>query len=127
MKTVAFFKEEIEKLRSKMADAKKQLDSPRVNEEYAKQLRGTIKRNKKRMEEYTFYMRYAETSPNKDFLQKEVERLTNRINKFIETYVSLDETKFDKKTCSAHKRNYEKDMGILKLRKQMTAINFLLR
>lgn len=127
MKTVQFFKDEITKLRDESAAATKNLNAPKVDEKYAKQLRGTIKRNKKKVDDYTFLMRYVETNPTKDFLKKEEERITNRINKFMETYVPLPEESFSKKQCAVHKKNYEKEMGIPKLRKQMTAINFLLK
>lgn len=125
MKTVEFFKTEIEKLRTEMAEAKKLLNNPKLDEKVAKQSRGTIKRNKKKIEEYTLYLRYAETNPSKDYLEKEIARITNRINKFIELYKPLEADKFDKKVCAAHKKDYEKEMGIPKLRKQLSTICFI--
>jgi len=125
MKSVQFFKDEIEKLKSEMADAKKLLNQPKLDEKLAKQSRGTIKRNKKKIEEYVLYMRYAETNPTKDYLEKEIDRITNRINKFSELYKPLDVERFDKKTCTTHKKAYEKEMGIPKLRKQLSALCFI--
>jgi len=126
MKTVEFFKTEIEKLRSEMADCKSQLSkNAKMDERLAKQLRGTVKRNRKKIEEFTLYLRYAETNPSEDYLKKEIGRITNRINLFSEKYVPLDETRFDKKTCTAHKKGYEKEMGVTKLRKQLSTLCFI--
>ncbi|MES2287409.1 MAG: hypothetical protein V4547_17075 [Bacteroidota bacterium] len=126
MKSAQFFKDEIEKLRSEMAEAKTQLNKNyKMDEKLAKQLRGTVKRNRKKIEEYTLYLRYAETNPSEDYLKKEIDRITNRINKFTELYKPLDETAHDKKKCAAHKKDYEKEMGIPKLRKQLSTICFI--
>lgn len=127
MKSAQFFKDEIESLRSEMADAKKQLNQPKVDEKLAKQLRGTVKRNRKKIEEFTLYLRYAETNPSEDYLKREIDRISNRINLFMEKYVPLDPERFDKKTCTAHKMGYEKEMGTTKLRKQLTTLCFIVK
>lgn len=125
MKTSEFFKTEISKLREEMSVAKKELAEPKLDEKRAKQLRGTVKRNKKKIEEYTFFKNYVETNPTQEFLLKESDRLSNRINKYLELYIPLAEDKYSKKQCSDHKKKYEKEMDIPKLRRQLSAVNFL--
>lgn len=127
MKSAQYFKDEIESLRNEMAEAKKQLNQPKIDEKLAKQLRGTVKRNRKKIEEYTLYLRYVETNPDKDYLQKEIDRISNRINLLLKNYIPLDEERFDKKTCSTHKKNYEKEMGVTKIRKQLSALTFIIK
>ena len=127
MKSVEFFKTEIERLTNEITEAKRILSNPKLGAGLAKQSRGEIKRNKKKIEDYSLYLRYAETSPSEEYLKKEVVRITNRINLFSKEYKPLDEEKFSKKQCSAHKKGYEKDMGVPKLKKQLTAILFILK
>lgn len=70
-------------------------------------------------------MNYLHTEPTQEFLDKELDRISNRINGFMKTYIPLDSERHTKATCTFHKRNYEKEMGIPKLRKQLTAINYI--
>jgi len=125
MKTVEFFKSEISKIKSEMQTAKDLLSQPKLDDEVAKRQRGIIKRGKKKIEEYTFFMRYIETNPTKDFLEKESTRLCNRINLLSENLKPIGETNMSKSVYSKYKKDYEKELDIPKLRKQLAAVNFL--
>ena len=125
MKTVQFFKDEISKIKNEMQTAKDLLSQPKLDEKVAKQQRGVIKRGKKKIEEYTFFMRYVETNPTKEFLEKESDRLCNRINLLSENLRPIGETNMSKSVYSKYKKDYEKGLDIPKLRKQLAAVNFL--
>ena len=80
------------------------------------------KRAAKRLRRKVSYLRiclkYIETNPTVEFMKKEQDRICNRINKFIDLY-DINQ--------HGNKKGYEKEMGIPKLRKQLSLINFLLK
>jgi len=112
MKTAKFLQNEVAKLFAQCHD-------PLTEDKEVKKL-------KKRITFLKTCMYYMQTEPSMEFLEKEKDRLNNRINMFMETYVPLDSTKYMKKDLSAHKKGFEKEMGIPKIKSQLVTINFLL-
>jgi len=69
---------------------------------------------------------YIQTNPSEEFLTKERDRINNRVDMLMKSYVGLNETKNSVSKCLKHKKDYEKEMGIPHLRKQLSTLNFLL-
>lgn len=86
-----------------------------------------VNRMKKRRDFLRICMNYLESNPAEDFIKKEEGRLENRINMYMKEYTPLDEEKNSKKECTKHKNNYQKEMGIPKLRVQLKTLYFLLK
>lgn len=73
---------------------------------------------------------YISTNPHEEFLQKEKDRLSNRINLFRAQYKEPDEEHLANMTgreASKLRIAYEKEMGLPKLRKHLRTINYLLK
>lgn len=126
MKTIEFFKVEIPKLVSEMEGVQLQINKE-TNKKVLPKLRREKKSIQKRIEFLKFCRNYIETEPKEEFVQAESKRLTNRINMFMENY-SLPKSAENwlSKDRAAHKKAFEKEMGIPKIRTQLTTINFLL-
>lgn len=126
MKTIEFFKTEIPNLVSQMERLQIGINKSKTDKETSL-LRKQKKTMKKRLEFLTFCRNYIETNPSPDFVKKESERLTNRINMFMKNYEPPKnaETMF-LKDVKAHKKAFEKEMGIPKIKTQLTTLNFLL-
>lgn len=124
MKTIEFFKEEIPNLIGEMNGIQITLDNEKRSTERAK-LRRQKKVIQKRIDFLKFCRLYIETNPNPDFVKGEAERLANRINMYMETYVPLKSERHTKAECSKHKRDFEKEMGIPKLRTQLLTLHFI--
>lgn len=91
-----------------------------------KSIKATIKRDKTRQAFIKTCLLYINTSPNEDYLKREAERISNRINLLLKGYRPLDDERHTKSQITKHKNEYEKEMGVPKIRKQLTTINFLL-
>lgn len=68
---------------------------------------------------------YVQSDPSIDFVKKEKDRITNRINMTLEKYVSLNG--FSEIERKRHKKEYEKSMETPKLRKQLSTLYYLLK
>ena len=112
MKTAKFLQNEIAKLFAKCHD-------PLTEDK-------EVKKIKKRIIFLKVCMYYVQSNPSQDFLEKERDRIINRVNMFLENYVPLNPEKYMKKDISSHKKKFEKEMDIPKLRTQLTTINFIL-
>lgn len=86
-----------------------------------------VNRMKRRRDFLRVCVHYLESNPSEDFIKKEETRLENRINMYMKEYQPLDETKSSKKECTAHRVEYQKEMGIPKLRIQLKTLYYLLK
>jgi hypothetical protein len=68
-------------------------------------------------------VKYLETNPCEKFIEKEIERLKNRITKTQVGFVSQWEP--DTKYYKKERANYLKEMGVPKLRQQLQSLLFL--
>lgn len=81
----------------------------------------------RRLEFLKVCLRYIESGATEEFVNKEIERLTNRIGAFRDNYdtwlgfTDTDSIKGNKLTF------YEKEMGVPKLRKQISSLRFILK
>lgn len=89
-----------------------------------KSIKAAIKRDKTRQAFLKTCLLYINTSPNEDYLKREVERISNRINLLLKGYRPLDDERHTKSQITKHKNEYEKEMGVPKIRKQLTTINY---
>ena len=102
-----------------------------INEILTLQMEKMKKRDYKkavrRLEFLKVCLRYIESGATEEFVNKEIERLTNRINAFRENYdtwlkfTDTDSIKGNKMTF------YDREMGITKLRKQISSLRFILK
>lgn len=116
MKTIKWMKSEIDSVMKDMKDAK-DLDSPASKRMY--------KKLKKRLDYLTVCFRYVESEPTSEYLKKEYDRISNRINLLADAYIkpsygTMSEQKKDKK-------DYEKKMDLPKLRTQLMTVNFIMK
>lgn len=116
MKTTKYMKSEIDTVMKDMKDAK-DLDSPASKRLY--------KKLKKRLDYLNVCLMYVESEPSSEYLKKEYDRITNRINLLVDAYVqpsygTMSERKKDK-------RDYEKKMELPKLRSQLMTVNFIMK
>lgn len=116
MKTAKELKSEMKEVLEAMEFQKKKDDKKSAN---------AIRRLKGKLEYLKLCLLYIESKPSEEFVKKEKERLTNRINAFMELY-KVPES-WGKTLKARHKREYEKDMGVFKLRKQLSTIHFILK
>jgi len=133
MKTAAFLQKEIDLLVEATAKNKQEISSLYNKKELSeydrkeiKKCKAAIKRDKSRQSFLKTCLLYIKTEPNEDYLKKEVDRISNRINLLMTNYTPLDDERCTKSQISTHKKNYEKEMGVPKIRTQLTTINFLL-
>lgn len=116
MKTTKELKSEMKEVLEAMEFQKKKDDKKSAN---------AIKRLKAKLDYLKMCLLYIESNPSVEFIIKEKERLTNRINAFMELYKVPED--WGKTMKSNHRKAYEKDMGIPKLRKQLSTIHFILK
>lgn len=116
MKTIQTLKSEMEEVMSEMKH-EKEVDTKESINRY--------KKLNKRLCHLKICLLYIESDPSIDFVKKEKDRVTNRINLFMDKYVTPEGWGSSMK--SKHKRDYEKEMGIPKLRKQLSTLHFILR
>lgn len=118
MKTVKDVQKEIADIKSEVT----KLDKSKEKKDIAlrKRLRGKLPQLKQ-------YVLYLETSPTKEYCEKEVDRISNRINEIMKLYIPLDADRFKKGEISAHKKSFEKQWDIPKVRKQLMAISYILK
>ena len=88
---------------------------------------GKRKRLRSKLPQLRQYILYLETNPTKEFLQQEIKRLQGRIDEIMRQYIPLDEDCYLKPAMSAHKKKYEKELDISKIKKQLTAINYIIK
>lgn len=112
MKTQLYFKKEIDGILAEIKVSKTSKD---------------IRRLKLRLPLLRVCKMYVETNPSEEFIKKEIGRLTNRIDAFMKTYVPLDETRFTLAVLKKHKKDFEKEMDMPKLKKQISALKFIIK
>lgn len=110
MKTEKYLKDHIEKI---------------AHECFHEREENAIKVLKDRMAFAKNCLLYIQTNPSEEFLAKEIDRISNRVNMLMKSYVALNETKNSVGDCLKHKKDYEKEMGIPHLRKRLSTLNFL--
>ena len=115
MKTIKKLQSEMDSVKSEIENYQK-IDTP-------ENIR-RVKKCRTRFSHLKWCKQYIESNPTQAFLEKERDRLSNRINKFLENYI--EPVMANKSEATKEKKAFEKDMGIPKIRKQLTAINFLL-
>lgn len=115
MKTATFLEKSI-------VDLAWQIDEAKKTKDYKKSV---VTRLKKRIEFVRTCLYYINTNPTKEFVSKEAIRIQNRINAFMETYEGLDETHM-KTEVTKHRKKFEKEMDIPKLRTQLMTLHFIL-
>ena len=89
-----------------------------------------IRRVKQRLSFVKKCIEYLRTNPDQSFLEKEKGRLNKRIDLFKQAYIEPDREHLEKMTgreASKLRIDYEKNMGIPKLRKHLRTINYLLK
>lgn len=116
MKTIKQIQSEIDDIKKEMIDQQKS-DS--------KESKRRLKKLKTELSFCAICLLYIKSDPSPEFVKKEKDRVTNRINMTLEKYVqpsygSISERKKDK-------REYEKSMDIPKLRKQLSTLYYLLK
>jgi len=133
MKSAEFLQKEMDKLIEETSINKQKLQEyfklSKPNEyerKEAKKTKAAMKRDKSRQAFIKTCLLYIKTQPNEDYLKKEADRISNRINLLMEKYKPLTDSRFTKSQVSVHKKSYEKEMGIPKIRTQLTTLNFLL-
>ena len=118
MKTAKQVKKEVENCKKEIEELMQYTDKKSVAQR--KRLRAKLPRLKE-------YLMYLETNPAKDYVQKECDRLQNRIDEIFKLYKPLPESSFRKSEITAHKKSFEKTWNVTKIRKQLAAINYILK
>ena len=125
MKSAEFLQKEINTLiettsvnKQKISEVNKSKKLTDYERKQIRQLKAENKRNKLRQSFLKTCLLYINTQPKEDYLKSEAERISNRIN------LLLKDKDFNNNKKA--KAEYEKEMGIVKIRKQLTTINFLL-
>lgn len=134
MKTSEFLSKEISSLIEATSANKSEISSllgkSREPNEYdrkkIKSIKASMKRDKARQAFLKTCLLYINTSPNEDYLKREVERISNRINLLLKNYKPLSADRHTNSEVSKHKKDYEKEMNVSKIRTQLTTLNFLL-
>lgn len=116
MKTIKILKSEMEDIKS---------DMKREKEADTKESLNRYKKLNAKLSHLKLCLMYLESEPTVEFITKEKDRLTNRVNKLMDLYV--EPVGWLKTLKLRHKRDYEKEMGIPKLRKQLSTLYFLLK
>lgn len=116
MKTANQIQSEIDGIKKEMIEQKK-LDT--------KQSKTRLKKLKTELSLYTLCLLYIKSEPSPEFVKKEKDRVTNRINMTLEKYVRPTwGSEIEKRK---DKREYEKSMDVPKLRKQLSTLYYLLK
>jgi len=74
------------------------------------------------------YLLYLETNPTREYLEKESARLSNRLNEIEEKHNPVrNPERFTRSQVSIMKKAFEREWDLPKIRKQLKAINYILR
>lgn len=111
MKTAKYFKEQIGLLQNPV-------EKPKTSAE--------VRKNKERIVLYNTCKMYMDTKPKKSFIEKEILRLENRINEIMKIYIPLDPEKVIQKLCTKHRVDFQKEMDIPKLKRQLSVLKLIL-
>lgn len=112
----------IKKLQSEIDD--KLSDINNYNKSNDPKIKKKLKPAKLRLAYLKMCMMYVESQPTVEFIMKERDRLSDRVTAFLNVY---EEPKNVTGTLGAkHRKDYEREMGIPKIRKQLTALKYLL-
>lgn len=119
MKTVKIVQDEIDSVKAEIKSILR--SDERKDVARKKRLRAKLPQLKQ-------YLLYLETSPTKEYCEKEMDRISNRINEISKLYVEPEnKDRFTKSQLSAIKKDFEKMWNLPKLRKQLTSILYILR
>ena len=119
MKTTKIIQKEMDSVRQQINELEKYEDKKSIS---------ARKRLRKKLPELKQYFLYLETNPTKEFCEKEVERLSDRINEISKLYIPPKETAiFTKKQLSTMKTAFEKQWDLPKVRKQLMAVSYILK
>ena len=119
MKTVKDVQKEISDLSAEI----KLLDKEKDKKSIA--LRKILRARLPQLKQYVLYL---ETNPTKEYCEKEVARISNRINEILKQYVPPQEPeRFTKSQLTAMKKAFEKNWDIPKIKKQLMAISYILK
>jgi len=73
---------------------------------------------------------YLETNPKKEFIEKEIERISNIINSILESYVEPDDEHkkiMTKSSLTKMKKDYEKMHNVPKLRNFLSTLIYIIK
>lgn len=119
MKTIKSIQKEMEEVISEIKDAERSSDKKSISQ--AKRLRLKLSKLK-------FFEKYLKTNPTDDYCKKEILRIEERINKIIVLYEPPESPeRFTKSRLTAMKREFEKGWEVPKLRKQLSALYYILK
>ena len=119
MKTVKDVQKEISDLSAEIELLDKEEDKKSIA--LRKRLRAKLPQLKQ-------YVLYLETNPTKEYCEKEVARISNRINEISKLYIPPQQPeRFTKGQLTAMKKAFEKNWDIPKIRKQLMAISYILK
>jgi len=85
-----------------------------------------VKSTMNKIDNLKLCMAYIETSPKEEFLEKQVNRIDERIKLIMLNYKPLDAERFPKAEVSKHKKDFEKLMGIPHLKNQLKILKYIL-
>lgn len=120
MKTIEYFKERREEIYQEGNALRS-----------AKHKKSEYQKVKKKMQDNDMYLKYIESSPSEEYLKKELKRLENRLSlisaKSPRKEEFLDESGEVKLLLYRQRRDeYNKTMGVSEVRKQISAIRYIL-
>jgi len=84
------------------------------------------KRYRKRLAHLKQMRSYLKSNPSEEFLYSEKERLNGRISSIMKLFKPLDPEKIPKPECTKHRKEFEKQWELPKLRKQASVIHYLI-
>jgi hypothetical protein len=97
------------------------------DESGAKKAKKLVKKHQKEIDQLKYYKYYLETNPTEIFLKEELHKLESRISSLKANYKTWAMTApKDKDPMKDWPGIFNKEVGITKMKKQVTAIKFLL-
>lgn len=84
-----------------------------------------LKRAKKKIQLLNTCRMYLQSKPDKEFVEKEIKRLENRINLISAEFV--EPQKADKKTVTKLRKSHEAEYGVSHLRTQLRTLRIILK
>lgn len=69
---------------------------------------------------------YLESKPSEDFVKKEKDKVSNRIDEIFKEYKPLDRDENSPKQCRQYLTIFEKNWEVPKLRSQLKVLKFIL-
>lgn len=125
MKTWMFLKDQMSDNMTEMVNLRKIIGSKNSTPDDVRKSKQKFNKLKKRGAGIKLLMMYLETNPSEDFLRKEHARISNRISLLMDDCVQGEREMNIK--YKARLKKYCKEMGVDKLKTQLSAINYILK